>query len=243
MNLLIDMGNTRLKWAVASNDQIISGLPLLNKEINQANLEKCWQKVPHPKRIAISCVNNIMLDPVISIIQKLWQSTDIVLVKSQAQALGVINAYSQPDKLGVDRWLALLAAWQIYRQASCIVDCGTAITLDLIDAEGHHLGGLICPGLTLMEKSLEIGTTALFVDGTTIPATTLAKNTESAIHNGTLLAAIGLIEHVLVKSNPNTQLILTGGDAPFIAEQLDLPCIVDPEIVLRGLQFVLEVRL
>lgn len=241
MNLLIDMGNTRLKWAITSNGHLMTGQPLLNNRMNHAELAERWQNIGRPGRIAISCVSKSqLLELVTSVAHELWLEVDIILVKSQAQAFGVINAYPQPDRLGVDRWLSLIAVWQTYQQLSCIVDCGTAITVDLIDAKGQHQGGLICPGLALMKNSLEYGTEALFVGETRVPLATLSNNTEDAIYNGTLLAVIGLIEHVLAKHPQNMRLILTGGDAELIAGQLDFPCIVDSDIVLRGLQYVLE---
>lgn len=239
MNLLIDMGNSRLKWGGAKGGQIITGQSLVNALINRQELIELWQDISRPRRIVVSCVSaNQLLELVQSVALELWPDADIVLVKSQAQAFGVVNAYQQPGKLGVDRWLSLVAVWQQYQSPACIVDCGTAITVDLIDADGRHQGGLISPGLTLMKKSLGQGTEALPFSETS-HVFGLASYTEAAIYSGTLMAAIGLIEQVLTKQ-PNMQLILTGGDAELIAEQLGVASIVDPDLVLRGLLCVLE---
>ena len=255
MNLLIDMGNTRLKWGIASAGQIISGLPLDNNRISRDVLVELWKGIYRPRRLAISCVcANQLLELVQSVALDLWLDVDIVLVKSQAQAFGVINAYQQPEKLGVDRWLSLVAVWHKYQRQACIADCGTAITLDLIDADGRHQGGLISPGLTLMRKSLSQGTAALpladpdhvLADGSMLyagsgnPVVMPANSTEAAIYNGVLAAAVGLIEHVLAKQPANRQLILTGGDAGLIAGQLGFSAIMEPDLVLRGLLCVLE---
>ncbi|MGZ4955220.1 MAG: type III pantothenate kinase [Methylobacter sp.] len=240
MNLLIDMGNTRLKWAVTTAGQIMTGSPLVNSRIDRNELVKLWKDIYRPRRIAISCVSaNRLLELVQSVAHELWLDVDIILVKSQAQAFGVSNAYQQPEKMGVDRWLSLVATWHKYQGSACIVDCGTAITVDLIDADGKHQGGLISPGLTLMKESLGQGTEALPFN-TSNHVFGLANFTEAAIYSGTLMAAIGLIEHVLSKQAENTQLILTGGDAELIAGQLDIRSIVDPDLVLRGLLCVLE---
>lgn len=239
MNLLIDMGNSRLKWGGAKGGQIITGQSLVNARINRQELIELWQNISRPRRIAVSCVSaNQLLELVQSVAFELWPDADFVLVKSQAQAFGVINAYQQPGKLGVDRWLSLVAVWQKIQSPACIVDCGTAITVDLIDADGRHRGGLISPGLTLMKKSLCQGTEALPFSETS-HAFGLANCTEAAIYSGTLMAAIGLIEQVLTKQ-PDTQLILTGGDAELIAGQLGTAAIVEPDLVLRGLLCVLE---
>jgi len=240
MNLLIDIGNTRLKWAITTAGQIMAGSSLINSRIDRDELLQLWKGIYRPRRIAVSCVSaNRLLELVQSVAHELWFDVDIIPVKPQAQAFGVINAYRQPERLGVDRWLSLVAVWQQYHSPACIVDCGTAITVDLIDADGRHQGGLITPGLTLMKKSLGQGTEALPFSGTEY-AVGLADFTEAAIYSGTLMAAIGLIEHVLAKQPANLRLILTGGDAELIAGQLGIPCTVDPELVLRGLLCVLE---
>lgn len=240
MNLLIDMGNTRLKWAVTTAGQIIPGQSLLNTRINRDELIRLWKGAYRPRRIVVSCVSaGRLLELVQSVARELWLDVDIILVKSQAQAFGVINAYQQPEKLGVDRWLSLVAVWQQYQAPACIVDCGTAITVDVIDAGGKHQGGLISPGLTLMKQSLRQGTEALPVSSASY-ACGLADSTEAAIYSGTLMAAIGLIEHVLAQQPAGMRLILTGGDAELIAGQLNAVSTVDPDLVLRGLLCVLE---
>lgn len=240
MNLLIDMGNTRLKWAVTTAGQIMAGSPLANNRINRDELFRLWKAINRPQRIAVSCVSaHQLFELVQSVAHELWLDVDIIRVKSQAQAFGVMNAYPQPEKLGVDRWLSLVAVWQQYQAPACIADCGTAITVDLIDADGRHQGGLISPGLTLMKESLGLGTEALPFSETK-HVFGLADYTEAAIYSGTLMAAIGLIEHVLAKQPADMRLILTGGDAELIAGQLDAASIIDPDLVLRGLLCVLE---
>ncbi|MDO9140698.1 MAG: type III pantothenate kinase [Methylobacter sp.] len=240
MNFLIDMGNTRLKWAITTAGQLITGQPLVNTQINRNELIKLWRSRYRPRRVVISCVSaNQSLELVQTVARELWLDVDIILVKAQAQAYGVINAYPQPEKLGVDRWLSLVAVWQQYHRPACIIDCGTAITIDLIDADGRHQGGLISPGLTLMKKSLHQGTDALTFTEKIHPFGP-ANMTEAAIYSGTLAAAVGLIKYVRSKQPTGMQLILTGGDAELIARQLEMPCIVDPSLVLRGLLCVLE---
>lgn len=240
MNLLIDMGNTRLKWGGAKGGQIVAGQSLINARINRQALMELWQGIPRPRRIAVSCVSaNPLFELVQAVAFELWPDADMIRVKSQMQGFGVISAYPQPEKLGVDRWLSLIAVWQQYQSPACIVDCGTAITVDLIDADGRHQGGLICPGLTLMKKFLAQGTEALPYSETG-HAFGLANCTEAAIYNGTLMAAIGLIEHVLAKQPANLRLVLTGGDAELIAAKLEIATTVDPDLVLRGLLCVLE---
>ncbi|MCX7067661.1 MAG: type III pantothenate kinase [Methylococcales bacterium] len=234
MKLLVDMGNTRLKWATINDAQLITGEPLLNTQLNRQALLKLWQPLVTPTQLVIACVTaNQSLALVMAVAVSLWADINIVRVSSQAQGFGLTNAYLQPEKLGVDRWLALIAARHFYAVPACVVDCGTAITVDLIDADGHHLGGLISAGLALMKKSLAHGTDALPFSDTLYPLEA-ANSTEAAIYSGTLLAAIGLIEQVLAKHS-DVLVILTGGDAALIASHLSIKAIVDPDLVLRGL--------
>lgn len=240
MNLLVDIGNTRLKWGIAKGSHIITGQPLISHQVNSRKLIEIWEKIAPPQHLAISCVSTShLLELVRSVAVELWPDVEIIIAKSQAQAFGVYNAYEQSRKLGVDRWLSLVAARRHYPGPACIGDCGTTITLDLIDAQGKHQGGLISPGLTLMRKSLAQGTEALQWNEMDY-AFGLANFTEAAIYSGTLAAACGLIEHVLTKQPENVQLILTGGDADRIAEQLAYKSIIDADLVLRGLLIVLE---
>jgi type III pantothenate kinase len=139
----------------------------------------------------------------------------------------------------VDRWLALIAVRQKTNTPICVVDCGTAITVDVLDADGKHQGGLICAGLTLMKTALAFNTADL-------PLTDsphhigLAIGTEAAIYNGTLFAACGLVERVIQDLPTNTALFLTGGDAPIIAEQLARPLTLETDLVLQGLVITLQ---
>ena len=243
MNLLVDIGNTRLKWAVLQDGRLDTGYALVNQQITRHGLIEAWKMLTPPERLAIACVSRApLLDLVLAVAVELWPTIEISSVKSEAHAFGVYNAYQQPEKLGVDRWLALVAVRNRYQLPVCIVDCGTAITVDLIDADGKHQGGLISPGLTLMKKSLAAGTEALqFYETNYIFGP--ANFTEAAIYSGTLSAAVGLIEHVLTKQSKPMQLILTGGDAGIVAAQLAIKPIVDTDLVLRGLAMVLEGQL
>lgn len=240
MNILIDMGNTRLKWALLQSGQLGRCHTLSNRQIDRSELIKTWKPVAQPQCLAVACVSaTALLELVLSVAVELWPAIEIIQVKSQAFAFGVTNAYLQPEKLGVDRWLALIASWRHYPVPACIIDCGTAITVDLIAADGKHQGGLISPGLMLMRQSLAQGTQALTFNETSYPFG-LTRFTEAAIYSGTLAAAIGLIEHVLSTLAKGSQLILTGGDAEPVAEHLAVQPIIDSDLVLRGLAIVVE---
>jgi type III pantothenate kinase len=239
MNLLVDMGNTRLKWAVANGLDIDAGQAIHNAELNRITLIQLWQDLPTPKQIAIACVSaGQLLDLVTSVANELWPGIIIIRAKSEAQGYGLTNAYQHPHQLGVDRWLSMVAGYHLYPQALCVVGCGTAMTVDMVDASGKHLGGLISPGLRLMKEALAKGTERLGFNGS-VYAFGLATNTDDAIYNGTLLAASGLIESALKNQPDTTQLLLTGGDAEEIAARLSHQAVIEPDLVLRGLALMI----
>ncbi len=239
MNLLIDIGNTRLKWALTWKRDLKPGLPLQNHDINKSSLTRLWQVLPTPKQIAISCVGpNSLYTVAVSVANDLWPDVRIIDATSSQQFFEIKNAYNEPERLGVDRWLAIIGGYRKYRESLCIADCGTAITIDMVDRTGAHLGGLIAPGLRLMTETLVKGTaniapvTANFAFG-------LATATNAAIFNGALASACGLIDFVFNRY-PQSLLVLTGGDAERVAAQLSKPAIVVPGLVLLGLAELVE---
>lgn len=244
MNILIDIGNSRLKWACEHQGNITMQTALLHQHRNwQPLLLSAWQSLPPPKKLAISSVAKLnILQTVITLVKQLWLQTEIVIPKSMAEGFGVKNSYRYPEKLGVDRWLCLIAARHFYSQAAWIVDCGTAITVDFIDANGVHSGGLIAPGLTLMKKSLLQNTAALNFSHQPYKVG-LANLTEPAIFSGTLYAAVGLVEQALKTQTVPAVLLLTGGDALLISQHLSQPFIIEPDLVLKGLSIFSDLNL
>lgn len=236
MILLVDIGNSRLKWAIADAG-VIRHTEFVDYRAADfiELLRTIWSGIDRPRQLAIATVaGQQVAEAIVQLANQLWPATEIIVPLAEAQAFGVISAYCRPEKLGVDRWLALLAAHRYYPGCSCIVDCGTAITIDIIEADGRHLGGLISPGLLLMKKALAQNTAALPFSETQ-SATSLANATEAAIDNGTLLAAVGMVEAVLRRQSKPYRLILSGGDAERVAGQLAVPAIVDSQLVFKGL--------
>ena len=245
MNLLVDIGNTRLKWGTLRDGRIATGEPQLHNTTGlKRNLHSAWRNIqPSPQRLAISCVGpDSVLVQVIETAMQLWPLLEIIPVKSESVACGVFNGYDFPEKLGVDRWLCLIAARNLWQTPLFIVDCGTAITIDFMDERGHHQGGVISPGITLMKQSLSKGTSALPFTGR-VCSVGLARTTEEAIFSGTLLAATGLIKTALsYRQAQLPQLVLTGGDAELVARYLEYEATVVPDLVLHGLSRILEGR-
>lgn len=236
MNLLIDIGNTRLKWLLESGGQFetFHAMDYRQPDFSKA-LQEAWLTIETPKTIAIASVSNKhILDSVQQLCLSLWSQAQLLIPQPTIAAFGLKIAYAQPEKLGIDRWLALIAGHHHYAGDLCIVDCGTAITVDALQADGSHVGGLICPGLRLMKQALAGNTADL--DFSNQPfAAQLETKTAAAIANGVFMAAIGLIEQTMQRLGSNYQLVLTGGDAKIVAQGLDRPIIVDYGLVLKGL--------
>ena len=236
MKLLIDLGNTRLKWGTGTLPETIkTGEPVNNYSLSTSSLISLWQSLSKPYLVAIASVSsNELLTHVSQAVNTLWPGITVYRAKSQRTAHGVTSAYKQPDKIGVDRWLGMVAAYHKTHKAFCLASCGTAITIDIVDSSGRHQGGLIAPGIKLMQQALVNGTENLDQIGGIYPDG-MASNTEAAIYNGTLFAVCGLIERVLSMQSSTLDLILTGGDARIIADKLLIPAAVEPDLVLSGL--------
>ena len=236
MKLLMDIGNSRLKWVVENNGSLgaVESLDYRRSEFLNG-LTQRWRSISVPEKIAITSVSGkSVLCGVTELCKTLWPNVSVLIPRSTDHAFGVTSAYDSPEKLGIDRWLALIASHKQYTGNVCVVDCGTAITIDALQANGKHLGGVICPGLVMMKKALASDTADLPFN-TQPYSLRMASNTSAAIANGVLFAAVGLINNVVQRLEGDYQLVLTGGDAEIIAESLATPFILDKKLVLKGL--------
>ncbi len=236
MKLLIDIGNTRIKWAVEEDNIIKNSKAIEHNKTNFLSLiRQAWGKIERPTTIVVSCVSkNEIADQLIAVAENIWTDVEVIVAKSSAIGFSISNAYKQANKLGVDRWLALIALHHYYPGESVVVDCGTAITIDVLNKQGLHLGGVISPGIQLMKYSLFQGTEDLSNVDQAFPVG-LSNNTESAIYSGTVLAAVGLIEKTLRDYTDCHTLVLTGGDAELLSQYLNCKVILEPDFVLKGL--------
>lgn len=242
MDILVDIGNTRIKWAIMNDSEVMAPKSLVH---SQAEFEKSlaseWASIGNaPVQLAVSCVSAEQINQSVKHIAKsLWPSITIYEAESTATGPGVNNGYKNPAQLGVDRWLGLLAARQMTRQAVCVVDCGTALTIDLMNEQGEHIGGVICPGLTMMRESLCAGTSALPYDDLDYPIG-LSDATLPGIYSGTFLAAAGLIEQIVSRQARRPHILMTGGDAAKLASYLGYQSSLVPDLVLKGLGIFLK---
>lgn len=236
MKILIDVGNTRIKWCIEKNSVLEKGQAIEHKEVEFiGRLKQAWDMLDAPEILAISSVSHKQLtEQLIDLAKAFWPQTKVIIARSLDDGFSVTNAYQQADKLGVDRWLGLIALRHYFPGNSCVVDCGTAITIDVLNEQGQHLGGVISPGLQLMKHALFKGTENLYSIDRKFSAG-LSDFTESAIYSGTLFAATGLIEKVLTNYCSCQTIVLTGGDAILLSQHLNFEFIIEPDFIFKGL--------
>jgi type III pantothenate kinase len=240
MKLLIDAGNTRIKWALvndttrrAQTDKIgwlRSGvLP-----VGQADaLPRQFAEVHEIQQIWVSNVAGETIAQHIRNI-KACQSNFIAAREKQC---GVHNGYSNPGQLGSDRWAALIAAWHLVRGKCLVVNCGTAITIDTLSGQGEFRGGLILPGVELMQRSLITATNQLRVGQGHYAAFPL--NTADALFSGAIQACCGAIERQYrLLDDARAPVVLSGGAAGVLHKNIDLPLNVVDNLVLQGLLLI-----
>lgn len=238
--LLLDLGNTRLKWALQAppDGWLARGAVDWQAADPMAALASAWAGLPRPTRVlAASVVDAARETLVAAATQQLFACAPHWL-RTPAQACGVRNAYAEPQLLGVDRFLAMVAAYADGCAPCVLAGVGTALTLDALAADGQHLGGLIAPGPLLMQQSLR-GATAQVRPERPGAIVELADNTADAVASGCWHAAAALVErfamHAAVRLGATPQLVLGGGDADSLLPLLSLPARLGPDGVLRGL--------
>jgi len=153
--LLFDVGNTRLKWGVLRNDRIVRAGSIDHDKLKQQGFAPLTTRLPaNVDYVLVSNVAGTAFATRLAGVIGIHCDTDIRFARSEKAAYGVKNGYRQPRHLGVDRWVALVGARVETRSAVCVVDAGTAVTIDAMDKSGQHLGGQIIPGPRLMTTVL-----------------------------------------------------------------------------------------
>lgn len=220
MMLLIDLGNTRLKWATLTGGRMRPGGVFAHAgHALDARLRGEWNDLGRPARVLVASVLDEERERQLDAYLRERFGVPAEFVRSPADALGVRNAYATPARLGVDRFLALAALHAREAQAQLLASVGTAMTLDLLGADGRHHGGLILPAPQLMRASLRAGTAR--VDAVEGRWRELPDNTADAVVSGSLYAAAGAVERfaevAAQRLGTPPALFLTGGGGDELA--------------------------
>ncbi|MBL8299540.1 MAG: type III pantothenate kinase [Rhodanobacteraceae bacterium] len=238
MNLLVDLGNTRLKWALHDAQGLRAGVPVDHSRPLARELDLAWGEAPAITRALIASVARPRLESELVQAIRLRFGVEPEFVASAAEAGGVRIAYAEPRKLGVDRFVALIALRALQRDPVVLVSVGTALVLDALAADGRHLGGLIAPSPVLMQQAL-LGATARVSASDSARIVELADDTEDAVRSGCWLAAAALVERFHKQAQRrlgrDVALVLAGGAAAELAPLLSLPARIEADLVLRGL--------
>jgi type III pantothenate kinase len=246
MILVIDVGNTRMKWAWLTSTGLSDQQAVVHRDSKPdlwtAALFDSGQK---PQRVLVSNVAGLGMAKTLARLTKKAFGVKIEFVTATQNFQELTNGYLDPSLLGADRWLAVIGAWTKVRSALCVVDAGTAVKVDSVDANGQHLGGLIVPGIHMMREALlnETSDIARAVEQSTAStAGVLANNTIGAVSRGAVFALAGLADRaaevIELSTGVKPKLFITGGDAGMITGTMRNHGEIVPDLVLQGLAVI-----
>jgi len=235
--LLIDSGNTRLKWRLErqkSAEVLVQGVGLLTDADPLQAL--CLPKGSRVMSVAVSTVASEQRQHNLVAALKSRFTAPVTCYWSERERDGLVNGYQQPAKMGADRWHGMYAAWQRRRHGFAVVDAGSAVTVDYVAADGHHLGGYILPGLQMMLRSLSSDAARIDFEPELSLESRPGLSTNECVNHGLAWLSAAFSDRVLadIQSYGLRDLVLTGGDALRL-QRLGLQGEIEPELVLDGL--------
>ncbi|HVF34037.1 MAG TPA: type III pantothenate kinase [Candidatus Saccharimonadia bacterium] len=235
--LLVDIGNSRLKWTRSSDaapGPVVAHA--LDESLGDAlpgawvgEVDEVWiASVASPARTA----------EVVAVAARAWPRARIEVPATPAQACGVVNAYDEPGRLGIDRFLALVGACARHDGPVLVASLGTALAIDALARAGRHLGGLITPSPDTMRTAV-LGSTARTAFRGTPDIADFGRSTEACLHSGTWLAAAALVDRAAARlaviAQEPVSVLVAGGGAPTLSPLLGVAHELVPALVLEGL--------
>lgn len=242
MILELDCGNSFIKWRVISRSHdvvVAGGVVDSDQQLVETLGVAPGISLTHCRLVSVRTEQET--DSLAALLQSAFSIRVLRAGAAKAMA-GVTNGYDDYEKLGLDRWLAVLGAWRMAQRPCVVIDFGTAVTSDFVDADGAHLGGFICPGLPLMRSQLKTHTRRIRYDEisaekahvTLLPGT----STVEAVERGCLLMLQGFVvtqvEQAKARWGEGYSLFLTGGDAGFVKAVAPEAKLI-PDLVFHGL--------
>lgn len=238
MNLIIDVGNSYVKFAVFQQGNLLHKLTTTLETFDKT-FESIRSNFTEIERAIIASVGKLQPFQIENVKKRLK-----VLVLNSEVNVPFKNLYKTPKTLGVDRIALVCAAVHQYPAANVlIIDAGTCITYDFVTANEEYLGGAISPGLRLRYKSLHNLTANLPLLDVEIPKDLIGDNTINSIHSGVVNGILEEIDGIIAqyrKKFSDLTVILTGGDANFLSNQLKNSIFANSNFLLEGLNFILE---
>lgn len=240
MILLGDLGNSRQKWRLA-NGKTPGATERF--EVNDTDGLASFFAVCAGQGVSRMVVSHVGGSETLASVARLageagLPAPESVSTPADGRGPALFVGYREPARLGVDRYLAMLGARARYPQGCIVVDCGTAVTVDAIRADGNHLGGAILPGMRLMTTALARGTGQVQVEWSASDAI-FGRDTVECVGIGTLHAVVAgidaLVAHMAGSLAESPVLVLTGGDAELVEPLLKARYHSHPDLVLEGL--------
>ena len=232
--LLVDVGNTAIKWRLANTEG------LMDVGGSVSNVSSLCQRV-EAEAWGVAGLASVACDAAdAELIAALTASRKATVHRPAAKAicLGLMSSYVEPERMGVDRWLAMLAAHVHNEGALCVIDAGTAVTVDLVSTEGVHEGGYILPGADLMRRALSSETDRIQVGALEAPTIEPGNNTQACVTAGSWRAVVGAVKSIMGEY-PQHRALLTGGAADAL-QDLGLAATHRSDLVMEGLRLWLS---
>lgn len=237
MILVVDAGNSRLKWGLHDGQGWVCRDAVDNADI--ARLAHDWEKLAPPQEIVVCNVAGPEIKTTLGALLQRWPAAPRWVV-AQARQCGVTNGYTEPAQLGPDRWAALIGAHHLVKGACIVVNAGTAVTVDALTKQGVFLGGLILPGLDLMQAALSTGTAAVRAEKGCLEK--FPTNTADAVYSGAVQAIAGAVERMAREldqaGNEESTLVFSGGSADELSPLLNRPVTLVDNLVLEGMVMI-----
>lgn len=245
MILLADIGNSRLKWVTLAQGTFQQRGQANHREQGWDEIaERQWSNLPRPTRVVVVSVTSGEAGTALAAwIKRTWR-IEVEFVRATAAAYGIRNAYREnPERLGADRWVAMIAAYAMIREVCYVVDCGTAVTIDALAVDGQHLGGIIIPGMRLMREALYRDTRQIPPEGGTPQL--FGGSTRDGVWGGAVYAVAAAVDGIttrMLAAGGVGLRVLTGGDAETILPYLTESYRLEPDLIFQGLRVIAEQR-
>lgn len=247
MTVVVDIGNARIKWARVEDGNLLSPGQASHRDNPEQALESLIRALPGQvgRVVATNVAGKKMGSRFTALVNDHW-GRQAEFIESMARQFGVTCAYAEPRRLGADRWVALLAARHLAAESACVIDAGTAVTLDAVDGAGQHLGGLIMAGPRLVAAALDRQTSDI---GPTVAPhevphglALLGCSTEQAVAHGAMLALASAVDRAVAvvteELNAKPLVFVTGGEGRSLLPWLATKVQYRAHLVLEGLALI-----
>jgi len=247
MTLVVDIGNAQIKWALVKNGALCEPGEALHVVSIEEAFGALAQALPEEmtRVLAANVAGEVLASRLVTFAMDRW-GVEPEFLEPVEEQLGIRCAYEHPARLGADRWAAIIAAYHLASGAACVIDAGTAVTLDAVDGGGQHLGGLIMAGPRIVATALHCATDGIgmAIDGARAPtgAALLGRNTSEAVARGAMLGLAAALDRAFTvmteEMSGEPKVYLTGGDGELLLPWMEAEPEYRANLVLEGLALV-----